>query len=361
MRQVRPVQPHHRAALRRRLGRRRRPGRATGRLGGHDPPRPALLEEQRLLARTHGGAVAHGVLYELPLRYRSARHREEKRASPRAAAARVAEGAAIGMTGGTTTTEVARALADRRRLTVVTNSLSIASELAVRPNLKLVVTGGVARPESYELVGPLAEGALATLNLDVVLVGVDGIAVDGRAHDPPRGRGAHQPRADRARPARVVVADSSKLGQVAFARICALGRRRRADHRQRRRRRPRSRPYAGPGVEVTLVYAAGRARVPVGQRVLERLEPFERRRVQVPERVPAAGVALDARAGSGADARRGPGAHARLGGIAGSPPGRACVRGRSAAPAGSTVAPVPFVHVPELPALRHDPNCMRGG
>jgi len=51
---------------------------------------------------------------------------------------------------------VARALADRDRLTVVTNSLSIASELAVRPNLKLVVTGGVARTESYELVGPLA-------------------------------------------------------------------------------------------------------------------------------------------------------------------------------------------------------------
>ena len=34
-----------------------------------------LLEEQRLLSRTHGGAVAHGVAYELPLRYRTGRHR----------------------------------------------------------------------------------------------------------------------------------------------------------------------------------------------------------------------------------------------------------------------------------------------
>ena len=182
----------------------------------------ALMEDQRLLNRTHGGAVAHGVLYELPLRYRSADRQEQKSRIAQAAAARVAEGAAIGMTGGTTTTEVARALTDRRRLTVVTNSLSIASELAVRPNLKLVVTGGVARPESYELVGPLAESALATLNLDLVLVGVDGITVDEgfTTHHEVEAHTNHA-LIDRARRV-VVVADSSKLGQVAFARICGL-------------------------------------------------------------------------------------------------------------------------------------------
>jgi DeoR family transcriptional regulator of aga operon len=181
-----------------------------------------LLEQQRLLARTHGGAVAHGVLYELPLRYRSTDHQEQKARIANAAAARVADGAAIGMTGGTTTTEVARALSERRRLTVVTNSLSIASELAVRPNLKLVVTGGVARPESYELVGPLAESALAALNLDLVLVGVDGISVDEgfTTHHEVEAHTNHA-LIERARRV-IVVADSSKLGQVAFARICGL-------------------------------------------------------------------------------------------------------------------------------------------
>ena len=69
----------------------------------------SLLEQQRLLARTHGGAVAHGMLYELPLRYRGARHGEEKRRIAAAAAERVAEGMVVGLTGGTTTTEVARA------------------------------------------------------------------------------------------------------------------------------------------------------------------------------------------------------------------------------------------------------------
>ena len=180
-----------------------------------------LLEEQRLLSRTHGGAVAHGVVYELPLRYRTGRHHEEKRRIALKAAGRVSEGTAIGLTGGTTTTEVARALVDRQRLTVVTNALNIASELAIRPNIKLVVTGGLARSESYELVGPLAELSLAELHLDIVFIGVDGISRDAglTTHHEVE---AHTNRALIERAGRViVVADGSKLGAVAFARICA--------------------------------------------------------------------------------------------------------------------------------------------
>jgi DeoR family transcriptional regulator, aga operon transcriptional repressor len=183
-----------------------------------------FLEHQRMLTRTHGGAVAQGVLYELPLRYKSARHQEEKKRIAAEAASRVADGVAIGLTGGTTTTEVARAVIDRQRLTVVTNALNIASELAIRPNLKLVVTGGYARPESYELVGPLAEQALAGLNLDVVFLGVDGISSTAgiTTHHEVE---AHTNLAliERARHV-VVVTDSSKIGLVAFAQICPIDR-----------------------------------------------------------------------------------------------------------------------------------------
>jgi DeoR family transcriptional regulator of aga operon len=183
-----------------------------------------FLEHQRMLTRTHGGAVAQGVLYELPLRYKSARHQEEKKRIAAEAASRVADGVAIGLTGGTTTTEVARAVIDRQRLTVVTNALNIASELAIRPNLKLVVTGGYARPESYELVGPLAEQALAGLNLDVVFLGVDGISPTAgiTTHHEVE---AHTNLAliERARHV-VVVTDSSKIGLVAFAQICPIDR-----------------------------------------------------------------------------------------------------------------------------------------
>jgi DeoR family transcriptional regulator of aga operon len=180
------------------------------------------LADQNLLVRTHGGAAVQAVSYELPMRYRSGRRSEQKRRIGSAAAELVADRAAAGITGGTTTTETARALASRADLTIVTNALNIAAELAVRPNLRLVVTGGIARSASFELVGPVAEQTLAGYNLDVSFVGVDGIdSVAGcTTHDDVEAR----TNAMLVRQARrcVVVADSSKLGKVAFAQICPI-------------------------------------------------------------------------------------------------------------------------------------------
>ena len=183
-----------------------------------------LLEQQRLLSRTHGGAVANSTAYELPLRYRSGRHREEKRRLAAAAAARVGDGvASVGLTGGTTTTEVARQLADRSGLTIVTNALNIASELAMRPDLNLIVTGGAARSESYELVGPLAEATLEGINLDLAVVGVDGVTADGGLTTYHHIE-AHTNRVMIGRARRViVVADGSKVGRLALERICDVG------------------------------------------------------------------------------------------------------------------------------------------
>src|SRR5678816_3445441 len=76
-----------------------------------------LLESQRLLARTHGGAVPMGVVYELPLRYKGARHHDEKRRIAEAAADLITDGMAIGLTGGTTCTEVAREIVEHEHLT----------------------------------------------------------------------------------------------------------------------------------------------------------------------------------------------------------------------------------------------------
>jgi DeoR family transcriptional regulator, aga operon transcriptional repressor len=179
-----------------------------------------LLERQKLLTRTHGGAVASGVLYELPMRYRGGQHYEAKRAIAQCTAELLpADVSSIGLNGGSTTTEVARALATRPGLRVVTNALNIASELAVRSNIELVLCGGTARTESYELVGPLAELVLANVNLDVAVIGVDGVSPTAgftTHHDVE----AQTNRALVAAAARViVVADSSKLGKRGFARI----------------------------------------------------------------------------------------------------------------------------------------------
>jgi DeoR family transcriptional regulator, aga operon transcriptional repressor len=189
------------------------------------------LATQQLLTRTHGGAVAQNVAYDLPLRYKTARHAPEKERIAKAAAAMTEPGAVVGINGGTTTTEVARSLAlhatrptagrDGRqlRLTVVTNALNIANELVVRPHVKVVVIGGVARAQSFELTGPLGTHILDEITLDVVFLGVDAI-------NPERGAFAHnesEANTNRQMAARArhvtVVADSSKLGHHAFAQI----------------------------------------------------------------------------------------------------------------------------------------------
>lgn len=187
------------------------------------------LADQQLLTRTHGGAVPTAASYDLPLRYKATRFAGAKLAIARTAAAMVQPGQTVGLNGGTTTTEVARALVrrsdlvadgDRPSLTVVTNALNIATELAVRRHVKIVVVGGVARPQSYELIGPLADASLAELNLDLVFLGVDAFDVEHGATAANEGEASvNRQLAERARRV-VVVADHSKLGGVAFARIC---------------------------------------------------------------------------------------------------------------------------------------------
>ncbi|MFD4370570.1 DeoR/GlpR family DNA-binding transcription regulator [Streptomyces sp. NPDC058486] len=196
------------------------------------------LAEQQMLVRTRGGALAQGVSYELPLRYKSSRHASEKQRIAAAAVELVGDGEVVGFNGGTTTTEVARALALRAGggrqetsaatdttapvFTVVTNALNIAGELAVRPQIKLVVTGGVARPQTYELVGPLTAGVLNEVVLDIAVLGADGLdpqlGVMTRQEDEASVSRLFAERAQRV----VLVADSSKLGKRAFARICGL-------------------------------------------------------------------------------------------------------------------------------------------
>ena len=179
------------------------------------------LHDQGLLVRTHGGATANRAL-ELPIRFKAEQHQPEKRRIGQMAASLVEDGAVVGMTGGTTATEVARALADRHDITVVTNALNIATELVLRPNIRLFVAGGKARHATYELVGPTAEAMVAAYHFDITFIGVDGLTVaEGcTTHDELE---AHTDLAFIRQSRRnVVIADSSKIGKITFAKICDI-------------------------------------------------------------------------------------------------------------------------------------------
>ncbi|RZS91628.1 DeoR family transcriptional regulator [Motilibacter rhizosphaerae] len=189
------------------------------------------LAEQRLVTRTHGGAAALGSGYELPLQYKIARQAEAKKAIAAAVAELVSPGDSVGLNGGTTTTEVARVLARADRLagsgdapgvTIVTNALNIAYELSVREHVKIVVTGGVPRRQSYELVGPLVGSSLRDFSLELAVLGVDGITARFGATTVHEGEAEASRQLASVAQRVVVAADSSKLGRTTFARICPL-------------------------------------------------------------------------------------------------------------------------------------------
>jgi len=182
----------------------------------------AELEEQLLLRRTHGGARIIETEIELPVRLKDTQFREAKRLIARKAAQLIPTGRhVVALSGGTTTAEVARVLSTRHDFTVVTNSLTIATQVASRQTLQLIMTGGVVRPHSFELVGVLAERSFSAINIGTALLGTDGMSAAGGAttYDETEARTnlAMVSQAERV----IVVADGSKIGKATLAQVAS--------------------------------------------------------------------------------------------------------------------------------------------
>ncbi len=140
----------------------------------------ADLEAQGLVVRTHGGAriSSSAVGTPRPPAGREFRGGETPHRPP--AATFLPEGPfAVAIGGGTTAAEVARALVFRTELTILTNSLTTAAEIGARQNLRVLVTGGIVRPSSFEIVGALAESSFAALNIGIAFLGADGVSAEG--------------------------------------------------------------------------------------------------------------------------------------------------------------------------------------
>jgi DeoR family transcriptional regulator of aga operon len=133
------------------------------------------LESKDLLVRTHGGALPTeaGALSDPTIQEKEELYRAEKMEIAKAAAAMVSEGQCIILDSGTTTTEIARSLTSFRQLTVITNALNIAADLA-RSDFEVILIGGTLRKNSLSVVGPFAEDVLKEIHADIVFLGVDG-------------------------------------------------------------------------------------------------------------------------------------------------------------------------------------------
>jgi DeoR family transcriptional regulator of aga operon len=178
-----------------------------------------VLEKQRLVSRTRGGATTHASFNDLPLSYKTEQDTGEKRRIARKALDFLGGARVIGTTGGTTVSEFARLLMDRDGLTIVTNALNVATFLTSSPRLRVFSAGGEVRSSSQEAVGPSAESFMAGYNIDVAFIGVDAVA--GCTNYDPVGCRVNAVLREQARIS-VVLADATKIGRIALAQVCKM-------------------------------------------------------------------------------------------------------------------------------------------
>mgnify|MGYP001145735040 CR=1 FL=1 len=183
------------------------------------------LAEQGMLRRAHGGAVAATPAPpEPPVVQRMVQAESCKECIGRAAATLVSDGESIFVGSGSTTAHVARQLVDHEDLTVVTNALNIATELAAAAGVTVVVTGGMMRDSELSLVGHITEQSLREVRVDKVIMGMQAISLEaGMTND-------YLPEVMTDRtiiemaPELIVVADHTKFGTVASAYIAPVER-----------------------------------------------------------------------------------------------------------------------------------------
>lgn len=180
----------------------------------------AVLEEEGLLVRTHGGAVPaqHPKMME-----RMQAEKGVKGAIAKAAAAKIKNGDTIIVSAGTTTALIAKYLLGKKNIHIVTNNTLLLSYARTNPQVRVSLVGGEFRPEEEGVVGPMALQAIDQFHVSKAFIGIDGASAK-------QGFTAHfvesadlvRKMAEQADQV-IVLSDSGKFGKPGFARILPFG------------------------------------------------------------------------------------------------------------------------------------------
>jgi DeoR family transcriptional regulator, aga operon transcriptional repressor len=139
------------------------------------------MEQAGLVERLHGAArIAQAALHEVGFKARENTNLAAKRAVALAACPLIRPGSTILLDAGTTVLQLARHIRlTRLPVTVFTNGLAVAQELADVPEVTLCLLGGRLRAENLSMIGPLADAMLRGLWFDQLFLGASAISADG--------------------------------------------------------------------------------------------------------------------------------------------------------------------------------------
>lgn len=185
------------------------------------------LDKIGLLRRIHGGAVSGiGRSYEPAYTVRANDNYESKKAIGLKAAEYVHDGDSIFIDTGTTTIEFARALKNKRNLTIITSSIPVANEVittfSLLNDVRLIMTGGVVRAVELSMIGEDCHATILKYHVDKAFLGVSGIDLEAGLTEYNVDDAWVIKTAMKSAQQRIVLADSSKLGRVTFSSVSKL-------------------------------------------------------------------------------------------------------------------------------------------
>jgi DeoR family transcriptional regulator, fructose operon transcriptional repressor len=182
-----------------------------------------FLESQGLIRRSYGRvfAVESGV-FETSLAIRHTINPEEKGRIAAAVVTKIDEAQTVFIDEGFQTQLIAQRLPDDRRFTIVTASLPIATMLAARPNVQVIMLGGRVRGNTLGVVDIAAVDMLRRLNLDLAIVGANGVSTDRGMTTPDPAVAAVKEAAVLSASRRIFVGAHHKFGMTSFVSFAAL-------------------------------------------------------------------------------------------------------------------------------------------
>lgn len=183
------------------------------------------LARSGVLARSWGGALVPDATLstEMPYALKRRENEEAKRRIGQYAAGLVQNGDVVILDAGSTTFHIATHLRGKRDVTVVTNDLKIAVEVAPLHGITLVVTvGGIVQPDTFTMLGPQAEAFLSGIHANRAFLGADAVDVERGASTRTLHEVAIKQAMIAASAEAILVADHSKFQRQAFARFCHM-------------------------------------------------------------------------------------------------------------------------------------------
>jgi DeoR family fructose operon transcriptional repressor len=182
------------------------------------------LDRDGRLRRTHGGATPLGKAgFERDSSGKQIERIEEKRRIALKAAEFVEDGDTIALDTGTTVFEMARFVAGRKNLSVVTNDVEIATFLENNSHANIILIGGMLRRGFHCATGPMTVAAISSLNVDKAFMASNAFSLD-KGFTTPNFEHAEVKRAMLSIAAEAtMLVDSGKIGRVSFIKFADTG------------------------------------------------------------------------------------------------------------------------------------------